>query len=169
MEQIHIKGLKLSDELALLHLEMSGDILDPLAEVCRLLGDNHINILFMSSATQAHQKHGICCIESDQTSLAQELISKNSNLVTAASVKSGVGLVTLFPHQSSLKMVGVVLEKLSEHVIPIYGLASSIAAITVVTDFHYLDSAAQVLGRSLHLPHDATPVRSGIKIKPKDR
>ncbi len=169
MEKIRINGLKLSDELALLHLEMSSDVSDPLAEVCRLLGDHHINILFMSTAAQSHQKYGICCIESDQTSFAKELISKNSGLLTAVSVKSGVGLVTLFPHQSSLKMVGVVLEKLSGHHIPIYGLASSIAAITVVTDYHHLDHAAQVLAQALNLPQEAAPMRSAIKVKPKQR
>ncbi|MGD9211231.1 MAG: hypothetical protein PVI90_10665 [Desulfobacteraceae bacterium] len=165
MGKISINGLKLSSELVLLQLESSTNVEDSLAKVCRVLGDNSINILFISTTTSSGDLCGILCIDSGKKHHAQQLISQLPNLKNTIKITSSVGLLTLFPHQSNLKLVAVVMQQLGENKIPIYGMGSSIAAITFVIDFHRLDDAAKVLLQCLEMPQSATPMKSRLKIR----
>lgn len=168
MQKIRINGLKLSTELVRLHLELSEGDKKPMTDMCRLLGDHKVNILFMTNAVQSEQTYALFCIDADKHRLAESLIGKEPCLKASTRIFPGGGLLTLFPHKSSLRMVGLVLQKLGENRIPMYGLASSIAAITFVTDYNRLDDAAKVLTECLDLPESATPIKSILKVKQID-
>lgn len=165
MEKININGLKLSGELVLLYLELSLNFRASLADLGQLLGDHHINISFMSTTRRSDRSHGVCCIDADRKGDAEKLIAQAPQLESAIQIHSGVGLLTLFPHQSNLMLVGRVMQSLGEDGIPIYGLASSIATITVVIDYHRLDDAAKVLTHSLQLPRSVSPMRAILKVR----
>jgi aspartokinase len=166
MKKIGINGLKLSSELVLLHLEICMDFEQSLADVCRLLDHHNINILFMSTTMPSDHSYGMFCIDADKEADAKQLLVQESRFNATINIHSGVGLLTLFPHQSNLKLVGLALEYFGNNDIPIYGIGSSIGAITFVTDFNRLDDAAKALNQCLAIPPSATPIRSILKVKP---
>jgi aspartokinase len=168
MEKISINGLKLSSKLVLLNLELSMNCKNSLANLCQLLGDHNVNILFISTTTQSDHQHGIFCIDAEKQRYVEQLIAQAPQFKATVKVVPGVGLLTLFPHQSNLKLVGVVMQNLGNKKIPIYGLASSIAAITFVIDFNRLDDAAHLLIRCLKIPQSVTPLRSILKVRQVD-
>jgi aspartokinase len=166
MQKLRINGLKLSEELVLLRVEAPAD---GLAQLSRLLGNNQINILFMTTAAVSDRIYGYCCIDSDKAHAVEALINQAPQLASAVRMISGVGLLTLFPHQSNLRMMGLALECLGKHRIGIHALASSIATVTFVIDYHRLDDVAEILTNCFELPQSATPARSILRVRAMDR
>lgn len=168
MENIRINGLKVSTELVCLQIELAVDDKSHFTEICRLLNHHKINILFMTTAEHSGQTYGLFCIDADKLIAVENLLKNDPSIKASARVFPGTGLLTIFPHQSSLGMVGLVLEKLGDNQIPVYGMASSIAAITFVTEYRCLDDAAKLIAECMELPESATPVTSMIKIQQID-
>lgn len=168
MQKIRINGLKLSSELVRLHLTISEKGKSYLSDICRLLNHHKINILFMTVAEESEQTYGLCCVDANKRCDVENVIKNEPYSKTSVRIFPGAGLLTLFPHQSRLGMVGFVLQKLGDNQIPVYGMASSIAAITFVTDYNRLDDGARVLTNCLELPEKATPTKSTLKVQQID-
>ena len=49
--------------------------------------------------------------------------------------------------------------------LPIYGMAASLSALTLTTDFHLLDGAIDSLMPYIGLPPNHAPFRSQLRIK----
>jgi hypothetical protein len=86
-----------------------------------------------------------------------------------------VGLISLFPHQFNLKILGLSLFALGVAGLPFYGMASSLSALTLITDYGRLDNAVAALQEHLAAPGENAPlepdsrenaVRGGFKTSP---
>ena len=75
-----------------------------------------------------------------------------------------VGLLSVFPHQSSLRILGLSLYALGKASLPVYGLASSLSALTFVTDYCSLDGAVAALVSYLEMPPNQGPVRAEFRV-----
>lgn len=82
---------------------------------------------------------------------------------------SGVGALSLFPHYSNLKLLGLSFYLLGKQRIPLYGMASSISSLTFITDYSQLDEALTTLLEYMDLPPNHSPFRQEIQVIQKKR
>jgi len=76
-----------------------------------------------------------------------------------AEISRSTGSLTLFPHQSRLKIFGLLLETFGVKGLNVYSLCSSLSALVVNTDFDQLNMAAKALGKVFLLPGNHAPFR----------
>lgn len=81
----------------------------------------------------------------------------------------GVGALSIFPHHSNLKLLGVSFYLLSKAHLPLYGMASSISSLTFITDYSLLDEAVTTLLEYMVLPPNHAPFRPEIHVIQKKR
>ena len=97
--------------------------------------------------------------------LVNELIDSDPNLTSNAEFISPVGLVSIFPHRSSLKIFGLILSVFSRERLPLYGLASSISTLTCITDYARLDQAVTAIQEYIDVPIDQSRLKPEIHVK----
>jgi len=81
----------------------------------------------------------------------------------------GVGTLSIFPHHSNLKLLGVSFYLLSKVRLPLYGMASSISSLTFITDYSLLDEAVTTLLEYMDLPPNPAPFRPETHVIQKKR
>ena len=82
---------------------------------------------------------------------------------------SDVGTLSIFPHHSKLKLLGLSFYLLGRAHLPIYGMASSISSLTFITDYSQLDKAVSILLEYMDLPPNHAPFRPEIHVIQKKK
>lgn len=162
MERLKIGGLKLS--FALCQFELRG--LDPpqkiLSTISKALSVEKINIEFLTYHSNEDGAYNISlCVNEENFSLTSKIFQKNDWLPLNWEVISRemVGMVTIFPYQSPLSLLGIILATWRENSMPIYGVATSLSAVSVLTDFLAIDRAVDVIQGSFQLPDNHAPLK----------
>jgi len=170
-DKIPINGLKLSGQLIVLYVD--AQIQPPpsarLPRLCRLLAQHQINIAYLTTAGGIDSQPDLCCIDTEDLPAAIAAIEEDANLQPCVRIGESVGLITFYPHHSSLKLIGKALQALSEGGIRIHGLASSISALSVLVDFERLDRAGELLDGCFQMPVHASPYKAEFKVRQKRR
>ncbi|MCP3951521.1 MAG: hypothetical protein GY697_04795 [Desulfobacterales bacterium] len=161
---IRIKGLKISGELCLVILREDSPGNGLLPAFCSILAGSQINIPFLSAEYHAGGIQANCCVDAAHRTLLKRLLSAEPVLQKRAEYKSGVGLLTLFPHQSNLKLFGLSLRTLSKANLRVFAMASSIGALTYVLDYARLDKAASVLQTRFELTGNHAPFKAEFTV-----
>lgn len=164
-ERISVGGIKLSPELVQFSYTRPTAEHDSLASAVKLIAGRRINITYFSSSATSGQISVSLCVE------AAHHMAVNGILRTA--VKSpqhlqcmpSVGTLTVFPHRNSFVLPGRILQAFAVNNLPIYGLCTSISALSVVTAFNRLDSAITALGDIVELPRNHSPFRQELTIR----
>ena len=78
------------------------------------------------------------------------------------SCRGHVGIISIFPHHSALKILGIIMVSWGRQSIPIHGIATSLSAISFTTDYHVIDKAVEVLQALFQLPDDHAPLKPEI-------
>lgn len=154
----------MSGELALVNLASHPRPLHALSRVCRLLALNHINIPFISAICCSDRSQASCCVEIEEYARARALIDEDPDLVGHVEVIPSVGLLSVFPHQFSLRTLGFSLHALGKAGLTIHGLTSSLAPLTFIMDHAVLDEAATALQVFFELPPNQRPVRTHFQV-----
>jgi aspartokinase len=168
-EKLSINGLKLSDPLTSIWIHAPNQTVDRLPLFCRLLAQGQINIAFLTAASIVDSKPVLCCIDTKDHPAVAERVEHNGDLKGCVRFGGTVGVITFYPHQSNLKLMGLALHVLSRSGIRVHGMASSIAALSFVIDFDRLEEAGRLLMETLQLPDNAAPVRSEFKVHQERR
>ena len=162
MERLKIGGLKLS--FALCQFELRGT--DPpqkiLSIISKALSAEKINIEFLTyNSSKGGAYHVSICVNEENFSPTAKIFQKNDWLPLNWEVISRemVGMVTIFPYQSALSILGVILATWRENSMPIYGVATSLSAVSVLTDFLAIDKAVEVIQGSFQLPDNHAPLK----------
>ncbi len=158
--KIRIKGLKISGELCLVRLRKQHPVNGLLPAFCGLLAGSQINMPFLATENRTAGIQAAGCVEAAHLALVKRLIDADPALSEHVNYTPGVGLLTLFPHQSSLKMFGLSLRTLVKAQLRIFTLASSIGALTYVLDYARMDKAAAVLQKRFKLADNHAPFRA---------
>lgn len=169
MPEIPINGLKLNGPFAALWVAATELQASTLAALYRLLTGNCVTIAYITAGDAMEDEPALCCIDRSETAKVEALFDNDPQLRDQIRVGSDVGLLTFYPHRSSLKVLGSALQLLGEHEIHIYGVASSISALSFVVAFEQLQTAGAILSQGLQLPDTATPVRDTVKTRQKQR
>lgn len=165
-EKIHINGLKKSERLIALWVTASNGSADTMPRFSRVLAAMQINMAFLTTTLIDGLQPALCCIDPGDQPQVTAAIAKDNELRTSVRFQSeAVGLISLYPHKASLNVLGVALQALNDGAITVHGLASSISALTFVTDFACMDQAADILAHCLKLPTDAKPMASELKVR----
>ncbi len=160
MAKISIKGMQISGELCLVRLRKQRSDCRLVPVFCSLLASGRINLPFLSTEYRAGGVQAAGCVDVAQQALLKRLIAADPGLAEHVEYTSGVGLLTLFPHQSSLKFFGLSLSTLAKAGLRVFALASSIGALTYVLDYDRLDHAADVLQTCFDLVGNHAPFRA---------
>lgn len=164
MEKIRIEGIKLSGELALVSLAGHPRPQQALTRACRIVASNHINVPYISATCCGDGARAACCVEFQEALRVKSLLARDPDLEGHVEVLSSVGLVSVFPHQSSLRILGLSLHALSEAGLTVHGVTSSLAPLTFLMDHAVLDEAAAALEGVLELPPNQRPFRAHVPV-----
>jgi aspartokinase len=164
MERIRIEGIKLSNELVLLNSRNISSSMNTINRLCQILAANQINMPFLSTICLHDKLYMSCCVTSEDKFQVKLLIDSEADLRENIKLSSAVGLISIFPHQSSLKLFGLSLYAFGKARLPIYGTASSLSALTFITDYASLDQAAASLEEYFELPPNQRPFRPQIRV-----
>lgn len=172
MTEIQIQGLKISRELCLIRLQHSNPDSNRLPAFCGIMAGSQINLPFISTTHQASSIQAACCVDAEHQTMIKQLVDADPMMRGHVSYIPHVGLLTLFPHQSSLKLFVRSLRALSMENVRVLEMASSIGALTYVLDYAQLDAAAELLRSCFKLDGNHSPfraefvVRQGTQLKP---
>ncbi len=147
-----IKGIKLSSELVLLKPSDPAKSAPVMGRLREVLSKNGINMPFVTTGF-----NNSCAVSAEDMYSVHVLTSADEDLGSRLVITHGVGLLSIFPHRSSFKVLGLSMEALANAGIPILGMASSLAALTFVVGYGQLDAAAGHLADSLKLDKDLLP------------
>jgi aspartokinase len=130
---------------------------------------------FLSAESQTGSILVSCCVDAAQQALLKKVLSAEPVLQERAEYTAGVGLLTLFPHQSSLGLFGRSLRALAAADLRVFAMASSIGALTYVLDYTQLNKAAAVIQVCFELVSNHAPFRAeftvtqGTQLRPDRR
>ncbi len=170
MSKIPINGIKLNGPLVALRMD-AGETKSALpAALYRLLTDNCVNIAYMTAADVMPGDPTLCCcIDRSDADKVSTLIDDDPQLRGHVRPGADVGLLSFYPHRSSFKILGLALQLFGDHQIRVYGMASSISALSFVVAFEQLEDAGTILSWHLELPDSATPPWAAIKTRQQKR
>jgi len=164
-DTLRADGIKLSLEMTLITIRASLSESDPCARFLKLMGENRINLPFLCIAARDDSKSGIYCILSEDIPRAKRVIARGETLATRLEYLPSVGSISVFPHNFNLEFIGVMLSLMGQSGAPMHGLATSISALSMITDFSLLEQVANYLSRHVSLPGNHSPFRPDIRIK----
>ncbi|MFC1580211.1 hypothetical protein ACFL4N_04800 [Thermodesulfobacteriota bacterium] len=154
-DNIRIDGLKLSDELLHLGIRHSSSSAHSPFLLYRRLAEHAINVTFLSSASYAHDIASSCCVSIKAHQEVRELIASDPNLEPHVQFFPSVGMVSLFPHQNSMAVLGRALQAFGRARLPVYGMGSSLSSLSFITDYVRLGEAAEAIKTALKSPSNA--------------
>jgi hypothetical protein len=112
----------------------------------------------------------IClCVAPQRAALAEDLAAVSPPGLWSCRSVAAVGLIAFFPHDRRLEAFTRALRALGESGLPVYGAASSLAAITIVTGFERLARAGEALRTVLALPANHAPLKPEFRVQPIER
>ena len=164
-DTMRANGIKLSLEMTLIVIRSSASALDPNARFLKLMGENRINLPFLCNAARSEGVSGTYCILSEDTPKAKRVIAGDETLAIRLEYLPSVGSISVFPHNFNLAFTGAILHLLGQSGAPLYGLATSISALTMITDFSRLEETAAFLAQHVSLPGNHSPFNPDMRIK----
>jgi len=172
MEMMKIGGLKQSLEFCQFDLKGPDSSEKIISGVSKLLASKKINMEFLTYYPNRNSYHQLTfCLNQDKFYDASELLKKERSLPMGWQIncREHVGIITVFPHRSAIKIMRVIMVSWAEQSIPIYGIATSLSAISFVTDYHAIDKAAGIVQDSFQLPDDHAPIKPEILYYQSDK
>ncbi len=160
-----IRGIKISRELTQFNWVSDSKDSAPGMTFVHRMAENRINIVFMGTGRNKKSAFSFCCVETEYFSEIQKLAEQDSEMLKNAQILPSVGTLTLYPHQSSFKLLGLVLKELGKNKLPVYAIGSSISALTFSTEYRFLGKVINDLKQVLRLPANHTPFQPEFKIK----
>ena len=171
MEKLKIGGLKQSLELCQFDLRGVHSPKEIASKVSKLLLSQKINMEFLTYYHNKDSYHQLTfCVSQDKFSPTSKIIQREGFLPVGWEIKSRkqVGIITIFPHQSALKILGAIMVSWTDHSIPIYGIATSLSALSFVTDYPLIGKAIEAIQVLFQLPEDHAPLKPEIRYVQSD-
>jgi aspartokinase len=162
--EIRINGIKISGECCLVKLQATARMSDLLPRFCHIMASSRINLPIITTVHRAGVNRVTCCVNAAQQAEVQEALNAHPTVKAHVSYTPGIGLLTLFPHRSSLTLFGLSLRALAGADIRVLELASSIGALTYVLDHSKLEQAAEVLKSCFKLVGSHAPFRADFVV-----
>jgi aspartokinase len=168
-KKIRINGIKLSTELVQINL-LNGSFSQEFRPLFfRLLAQHQINIPFILTSGMGEEIIGSCCVAVEDIHRIKKVVKEKPKLKDNLEFIPGVGTLSIFPHHSKLKLLGLSFYLFGKQRLPLYGMASSISSLTFITNYSQLDEAVSILLEHIDLPPNHAPFRPEIHVIQKKR
>ena len=152
VEKIPMEGVKVVGELVRLNVGNPFLRQEAMADFLRGLAQHRINMnLFIGGEEEEGIQFSWCVAAADE-SRVRNLTGSMSDLKERIQFYTPVDLLSVFPHQFNLKVLGLVLMAFARAQVPVYGFCSSLSTITFITDHIHSERALAVLGDCFELP-----------------
>jgi len=168
-KKIRINGIKLSGELVQINLLDRLPPQDFRALFFRFLVQHQINIPFILATGMGEKIQGACCVAAEDADRVEKLVAMEPDLNGNVEFVSAVGALSMFPHRSNLRLLGLSFYLFGEIRLPVRAMASSISSLTFITDYPQLDNAVETLLEYVDLPPNHAPFRPEIHVIQKKR
>ena len=168
-KKIRINGIKLSTELVQINFLNRFFPQDFRVLFFQLLAQHQINIPFILTSGMGEKIKGSCCVAVEDIHRIKKIVAEEPKLKENLQFIQDVGTLSIFPHHSKLKLLGLSFYILGKQHLPLYGMASSISSLTFITDYSQLDNAVSILLEYMDLPPNHAPFRPEIHVIQKKR
>lgn len=162
MGKVQIGGIKLSSKVLQLTLSGQDNSLALTTLLFSILNKNKINLPFASTIFMHGNFQASCCVSYEDKNRVIDIINSVESLKKQIRFINGLGMLSVFPHQSSLKLLGIALYALGNAHIPLFGMLSSISSLTFITDYTLLEKAVASLLNYLDIPANHAPFRPNL-------
>lgn len=142
---ISMEGLNASAEMVEVSIRDSSSSGHRLTEFPRLLARDRINMHFFVGLQRGGEVRSTCGIAAVNKSRLKALVEWEPHLKADMESQDKIVLLSIFPHQFDLKMLGLALSALSAAKIPLRGFCSSLSALTFVTELASMEKAVAAL------------------------
>ena len=164
MDKMRIEGIKLSEELVAVNFQNLSSSPECLSRFCQTLAGNQVYLVFLSKTGLGDDTQiSLCAAINDQVRV-REAIAAEPGMASCAEFIFPVGLLSIFHHQFSLKMLGLVLSIFGRISLPLYGSASSLSSLTFITDYAQLNHAVEAIREYLDVPSDQIYLRPETRV-----
>ncbi|MEW6665842.1 MAG: hypothetical protein AB1512_11555 [Thermodesulfobacteriota bacterium] len=124
---------------------------DAFGDFARLLARHRINMnVFIG--TLVHGVNIVSCVSNADEDRLKDLTDSCPDLRGEVEWAGPVGLISVFPHRSSLKAVGSAITALARAHIPMHGFCSSLSAVTFIIDQALQEKALSALVECFEIP-----------------
>jgi hypothetical protein len=134
VEKVHLEGMSTKGALVRVNIVNGAATDDILKGFVRTLAQKRINMRLFIGAEGGGGVQATCCVADTDTIQLKTLTDSTPDCEGYAQLQGPAALVSIFPHRFSLKAVGLALAAFSEAGLPLYGLCSSLSALTFITD-----------------------------------
>jgi len=164
-EKIKTGGVKISYKLLRICIVHPISSNNETSRICRILAEEKIPILFLTIDRKGGDFCTSCCVDLEHEDRVRALIESEAVIKDHARFTPAVGLLSMFPHQSQLQVLGVSLHALGKANLPILDLSSSLAALSFVLKYEHLKRALTALSEFLEFPADPVHLRSTVHVR----
>ncbi|SHO49534.1 hypothetical protein [Desulfopila aestuarii] len=158
-DRISIGGIKLSPELAQFSCSCPKNDPNFLTSLLQAIAGQQINIVYFSLTDAGDNFNLSFCIEAVHHPNVVGLFPHFDYQVSQVQHLDSVGTVTIFPHRNSLNLLGRVLATCGADNLSIFGLLTSISALSFTAPYSSLDDTVTKLTTLLDLPDNHAPFR----------
>lgn len=162
-EKILIGGLRFSSEQTQLTLSAFSPDFSDVTDLLEDLAKDKVNLPFLCFDTILGTRASVCMARDDFIQRRRSVSEFLQRYIIDSAEPLSTGSLTLFPHQSRLKVFGALLEIFGKNRLALYSVCSSLSALVVNTDFHQLNRAAEVMEEVFLLPENHAPFRQPAK------
>jgi aspartokinase len=162
MDGLKLGGLKVSFALCKFDLRGQAPPQNVLSNISKALAAKKINIEFLTyNTTKTGAYHISLCVNQNEFYTTSNIFQIHDLLPLSWEVipRKGIGMLTLFPYDSALAILAVIVVSWGNNSIPIHGVATSLSAVSFLTDFQTIDKAVAVTQTSFQLPGDHAPLK----------
>ena len=163
--RIRVDCIKLSQELIHISIFSRPGKEDLNTRFLRSMAENRINCPILFYLAMDRRSQGAVCVTVEDSHRLNHMLALNPHLKDNVQCISPVGSISLFPHKFSLKLLGCLMHVFGKTGLPMYGMAASLSALTLTTDFQMLDQAIETLKPYIRLPLNHAPFRSQLCLK----
>lgn len=164
-QKTHIGGIKFSEELVQVNIDRRESSESSFTELLGHIADKNINIPFLCHKSSHSESQSSFCIDRRNHGQLLQILNFSAFTNSNYSIFESVGTITVFPHRNSLQLFGKIVAVCGQKDLPVYGLCSSISAITISTDFFRLDEFVEHLQSIVELPSNHAPFRQQVVIQ----
>lgn len=162
--EIRLGGIKFSEELVQLTFFRTSTADTSFAHLLQLLAERSINIPFLCLSSLTKTPESVFCVDRQDLDMVQQLLHCSSTTNKQVKIIPSVGMLTVFPHRNSFRLLGRLIRFFGDAGYPLHSLGTSISAVAMITDYQLLEEIAEKLQSLFTLPDNHAPFRQGFRV-----
>jgi len=144
-----INGIKASRELTQIELWHPPKETFMTANFLRIMSEQRINLTFISFTSGSQIIKSSYCFALEDTPKVENIISHDFSYQSSVNFLSPVGSVSLYPHKFNFEIIGQLITIFGKTGFPLYGMATSLSSVSLITDFHLIPAVVELIKSDL--------------------